>query len=88
MILKELYITDEIRCPFHSGLNIILGSDVKPKEKESKRVIDVNGVGKTRIIKALCHVLGGDTGNAFESEFFTKKSYWPHYILLNQKNTM
>ena len=76
MILKELYITEQIRCPFHDGLNIILGSNQKQDQKESKKISDANGVGKTRIIKCLLHVLGGDTGGAFDTSFFTKKAYW------------
>lgn len=76
MILRELYITDKIHCPFHLGLNIILGTNQQENKEVSGKLRDANGVGKTRIVKCLLHILGGDTGGAFATEYFTTKAYW------------
>jgi len=92
MNLRELYITDEIGCRFHDGLNIILGvnhggpglkaepveandamdGDTNPENKVS----DTNGVGKTLLVSAIKHVLGGDTETAFASSYFAARKLW------------
>ena len=40
MILRQLYITDEIGCEFHDGLNIILGINQRTRPSETRRVIE------------------------------------------------
>ena len=40
MILRQLYITDEIGCEFHDGLNIILGINQRTTPSETRRVIE------------------------------------------------
>lgn len=84
MILQELYINEEIKCPFYRGLNVILGInyskvaeiDEQLAEDEQKKVSDTNGIGKTTLVRAISHALGGDTAGAFSSDYFQKNKHW------------
>lgn len=75
MILKELYITESVRCPFNeAGLSVILAKNHSPSSE--KKTSDTNGVGKSKIVQCVRHILGGDNGKTFHSNFFKEKSYW------------
>lgn len=78
MILKKLFITAEIQCPFHVGLNIILGTKVPKKKHNEQKTIDTNGVGKTTIIDCVRFALGHSVSHLVNLKFFQEKKYWVH----------
>lgn len=84
MILKELYITDDIRVPFHDGLNIILAKnkDSEYDDEGQRKVSDTNGVGKSSIVNLLRYLLGGEIGQSLQSDFFTQNDIWANLYVV------
>lgn len=84
MILKKLYINETINCPFHPGLNIILGRNyVTPKANEGNENMftDTNGIGKTLIVQLTKYVLKGSVGSTFTSDYFQNNKLWIHLFV-------
>lgn len=89
MILKELFVTDEIRCEFKSGLNVILGKNRKAEsDSNDGKVSDTNGLGKTLIVNSIRHVLGADTEGALGSEFFARTKLWVYLTFGNDTENL
>ena len=78
MIISKLYISEDIFCDFHEGLNIIIAYNHKTEGSEKSSTTDTNGVGKSIIINLIKKILAGDTETIFNSKYYEENKIIAH----------